>query len=426
MNRATEIKINNLLFKKIERYEIDTIHKIENKLKSNYELINKKQFNFFLNKLVYLKKNNKYVFNAQYHIENIETLNKNIFENNIKYYQKDIFNIDFLKNKDRTLAYQQFSKVRYIEHINENKEYKIFITLTCNGKYHPTSKKYKFKTIGQSMENSLKFQKKILREYYREVKKTLKRKSINTNFDYIRIMEQHESKVFHSHSLYYCDKEQYEIFNNVYKRINKKYGLKQTRIVIVEGSKTSTYIAKYLIKTIKNDSHDNTYNEVKRYYSSSRLFVSSHYKYTTQNVINKIYNHLKKDRRKLFNKLYNSDIPIYYNIEKYITKYLDIDYKTTHTHNSDYTKTVEYIDNILLNNNNTITPNQEQYISLMIEDNIINKKRNNVKAVCEIRYKNKYIKKLNVNKIIYNKNDYEIEKTAQNIFTLNNEGNKND
>ena len=426
MNTKTESKINNLLFKKIERFEIDTIYKIENKLKSNYELINRKQFNFFLNKLVYLKKKNKYVFDAQYYIENIETLNKDIFEDNINHYQKDMDNIDFLKQKDKTLAYQQFSKVRYIEHINEDKEYKIFITLTCNGEYHPTSSKYKFNTIGESIELSLKFQKKILREYYKEVKKTLKRKEINTNFDYIRIMEQHKSKVFHSHSLYYCDKEQYEIFNNVYKRINKKYGLKQTRIVIVEGSKTSTYIAKYLIKTIKNESQDNTYNEVKRYYSSNRLFVSSHYKHTTQNIINKVYNHLKKDRRNLFKKLYDSDIPIYYNIEKYIEKYLEIDYKDSHTDTSDYSKTIEYIDNYLINNNNVITPNEVKYISLMIEDNIINKKHNKVKKVFEIRYKKKYRKKLNVNKIIYNKNDYEIEKTAQNIFTLKNRGNKND
>ncbi len=424
--------IKKLYFNKVDKYSLTSINEVLNRVKYHYECVNKDRLNYLFNHLIFLKKDNEYLHKMENYLEYVKTsnssedlINKKIedleftleIENNIKY----------LQQQDRTLAYKQYSKVKYLEHYNKHKK-SIFITLTCPSEYHyftktkGKNKKVKFDTLGESIEGSFEFQKSINRELYKQFKKYLERKGLNGDFDYIRMLETHNrdfNLTIHSHSILYLEDNQIPILKKVFENLVKRHNLKQTKLEILTIAKSSSYVMKYIIKNFNRE--DNFYNEMKRYYSTHRFFTTSNFKNTTQAEINKVYNHLKNDRPKLFKKFKNLKVPLYVNIEKYILKYLDINYKITPQKivKLDHTKEViEYVieehkkvllplglfdikviyENLLYSSTNSKT---QQIIEIMNIEKDISTKFILVKTLQEIKYKPKFIKKLKVKKYIF-------------------------
>jgi hypothetical protein len=427
MIEIIERDIKRLYHNKIDKYSIQTIQDYHKTIMFDYRQKNSKNVKYLVNKLLHLKsKNGDYLFNVKNYTQYMEV--------DSKYNILDIKNdLSYLNNKDKVLSNKQYSKVRYIEYYNKDKD-SMFLTLTCPSKYHYFSSKGKnknciYNTLGESIDKSFEFQKVINRELYKNFKKELSRKGINTNFDFIKMLEKHnkdKNLTIHSHSLFYLTREQRSIFGKVYKKLKKKYNLKQTKLVKLRNVRSSNYVIKYITKNIK-DNKDNFYNEVKRYNNNHKLFSSSNFKHSTQEEISKVYNYIKNERPKLYKRFKNSNIPIYVNIEKYILKNIDIKYKKYKVKQTKYINTNKSIKTILKNTNKQVKKDKTLNISLVYK-NIKNNRNYNIllkNSIYEDIKKNtkyiyvkkiEYIKYKNKNKYIYKENDTYIDSSRTNIF----------
>ncbi len=236
----------------------------------------------------------------------------------------------FLNQQDKVYSYKKLAKVKYLEYIYKDKE-KVFITFTLPSEYHKYKKignnlieneNYKGGNYIDNIESGLKRLNEIHDYFYKLLKKYvaryIKKNPINDfeniqEIGFIKILEPHKNLQGHLHSLFYIDKEFLEILDNVYNLTIKKFELIQTKKEILKNAKSSTYLNKYLIKTTRSD--ERFYNEYKRYFSNTRLFTSSNYKYTSQEKIDIIYKYLSKNRPNLIKNYKKSNKPLYYFLE---------------------------------------------------------------------------------------------------------------
>lgn len=413
-NSSTELdhsekieKTTNRLFnKKINQFQINSINDFHNSIKQDYSLKNEKQLQYLINRLFYLRSDSgEYIFKIQDYLKYMNVDN----DFNITGVKNDI---SFLKGKDSVIANKQFSKVKYLEHHNKNK-IPVFLTLTCPSQYHYFTSKHNgvnpncvFNTLGESIENSFIFQKDLNRELYKNLKKKLSRKKLNTSFDFIRMFETHNKNknlTIHSHSVFYVDLNQYLMLQSVYNDLISKYNLLQTKMIILENIKSSSYVMKYIIKNLDLDSNsnnqDNFYNELKRYYFNHKLFTASNYKDTTQAEINKVYNHLKKDRPKLLEKFKKSNVPLYVNIEKYILKNLEVEYEEVEVNKTQYINTKSKINDILKKTENYINLVKKYNSSKLDLQLVYSKVITNKKYILSIKKSLKQDIKTNTSKI---------------------------
>ena len=126
---------------------------------------------------------------------------------------------------------------------------------------------------------------------YKEVKKVLKRKGLDTDFNFVSVLENHKNLSIHSHNIYYMTKEQIEIFKHCYKLIKKRYKLKQCKFLILKTSKGSSYLMKYLIK----DNESEFYKKYRSFYSKYRFFKCSNISKYSQKVLDITYQYLKSN-----------------------------------------------------------------------------------------------------------------------------------
>lgn len=304
---------------------------------------------------------------------------------------------EYLFNIDKSESAKNFAKVKYIEHYNQNK-LKVFITFTNPSEYHflknsgtKINHKCKFDTFEETIEESIKLQVKINRYFYNQLKKYLKRACIDNEVDFVRQLEAHENMCAHSHSLYFIEEYGYEVLVHVYNQVIKKFKLNKKdgcKIEIVDSAKASTYVAKYIIKTLHNeDIKDNFHNHYKRYYSKYRFFTSSNYKHTNQKELNKTYSYLKKTNPKLIDRFKKSSFPLYVLLEKYINRSLIFEYEEQECKTTDYKKVKEFIKDY-------------RYVSEKLGDNSSEEKSNNdlylhlLKNIHQFQTKTKKSKKI--------------------------------
>lgn len=349
LNPTIKTKLTQLLdFSKMEH---NTIQEVQKEVKEHYKSQNYKSLSFTINELLPLQKNGQYIFDLGHYTPYIKLIDKNLSAT--EDCNLDIVDPDckFLKEQDKQRAYKYYSKVKYLEYFNQHKE-SVFITFTCPSEFHFYSqrgknKKCDYATLGQSIEESFKFQKKINRVFYKELKKYLKRKKLSVDTDYIRMLEHHnkdKNLTIHSHSIHYVDADQLKVLKQVYNLIVKRFKLKQTKLEILTHAQSSSYVMKYILKNFSSNPNDNFFNEFKRYYNKHRFFTCSNFKHTKQAVIDKTYTHLKNDRPRLFQKFQNSSVPLYVNLEKYIIKHFSITYTNKKLEQVDYSMVKEHIE----------------------------------------------------------------------------------
>lgn len=204
-------------------------------------------------------------------------------------------NGNFLHNRDIAYSQRVMAKVKYIEHMNPNSR-KVFVTLTLPSKYHKYKlkqsqikmKKLKdgtkvIKLCGENfeenpnygfshlsydyhIEESITFLNVIYEDFYKLYQQAITRhyKKLGYSkeqikelikFDKIKMLEPHKSFCPHLHFLWYLneDLEAFEIFKQTMAHIIKKYELDPNfcKLEEVKSAKSSTYIAKYIIKIKK-------------------------------------------------------------------------------------------------------------------------------------------------------------------------------
>lgn len=258
---------------------------------------------------------------------------------------------EYLFNIDKSQSAKNFAKVKYLEHYNKN-QLKVFITFTNPSEYHfykdcGTNKndKCKFDTLEETVEESIKLQIEINRYFYNQLKKYLNRCFLNDNVDFIRQFENHKNMSVHSHSLYFIDRNAYSVIEHIYNQVINKFNLKMCDIEIIESVSASSYVSKYIIKSMNNENQNNNFhNHYKRFYSKYRFFTSSNYKNTNQQELNKTYSYLKKKNPKLIDRFKKSHIPLYVLLEKYIKRNLRFEYTTIETKTLDMNAIYKFID----------------------------------------------------------------------------------
>lgn len=265
-------------------------------------------------------------------------------------------NGNFLHNRDLMYSQRVLAKVKYIEHMNPNSR-KIFVTLTLPSKYHKFKMKQEnlkikklkdgtkiIKLIGenfeenpnygyfhlayeQHIEESITFLNVIYEDFYNLFQKKLRRyyKKMGYNeaaikrlikFDKIKMIEPHKSYCPHLHFLWYLnqDLETYEVFEETMKHIIKKYELDPNfcKLEEIKSAKTSTYVAKYIIKNTKE------IDQFRHLYSNKRFFTISNFKYSNMNEILYVYKYLNKNNKEFLNELKRTNVPIFVEIEQLI------------------------------------------------------------------------------------------------------------
>ena len=315
------------------RFKHNDFSKFKNKLTNTY---NDKSNNLF----TYYIKNHTKQYNMQTnHLK--QYLNKNneyIYKNNIRFDSDGNYTIvenkkgAYLDNQFRKSGLKNFAKTKHLQYINKNKK-ELFLTLTLPSSYHYfkkgkndkliKNKQCRYDNIEDALDNGYIHLNNIYRQLYKNIKRTLQRKNLNTNFDYIFIFEPHKSGQLHIHTLFWIDIEQIDIFYKEYNNVKKSYRLKQTKLKYIntkkyvnnsklkKKTKVSSYIYKYLIKSYKAN-EVNEYSRYKSYFKNKSFFRTSQYKDNiTQAKIDFIYKYLYNNDNKLLTKMKKKLKPLY-------------------------------------------------------------------------------------------------------------------
>lgn len=297
--KVIQDKINKLIERKDYRFK--DIEHFNDVIDIEYSKKNIKSLKHTIFNLLPLKKQG-----TNNHILNIENFSKYLKVKDNKIIIEDNNNT-FLKEKDNKKVLKYYGKMNYIDYKNIDK-IKVFITFTNPTQYHyyKTNKKGKLiknvnckcDNLGMVIDNSFINMNLILRAYYKEVKKVLKRKGLDTDFNFVSVLENHKNLSIHSHNIYYMTKEQIEIFKHCYKLIKKRYKLKQCKFLILKTSKGSSYLMKYLIK----DNESEFYKKYRSFYSKYRFFKCSNISKYSQKVLDITYQYLKSNHSDLLKK----------------------------------------------------------------------------------------------------------------------------
>lgn len=397
-------KIDNLIERPYLR--LNSIEQFNNVISEEYSKKNIKSLKHTIYNLVPLKECNSdyYPYDISKFMKYLRVEgNKHIIEDN---------NNSFLKEKDNKKMEKNYSKMNYIDYKDKDK-IKGFITFTNPTKYHyyKTNKKGKlinnsncnYDNLGMTIEQSFINMNKILRAYYKEVKKMLDRKKKDTNFNYVSVLENHKNLSIHSHNIYYMTKEQIEVFKKCYKIIKKRFNLKQCKFLILKKSKGSSYLMKYLLK----DNESDFYKQYRSYYSKYRFFKTSNITKYPQKVIDKTYNYLLNRYSKLSKKKKISKV---YIVERYIDRYLKVNYTEKPIEVYKWDKLKEEI-----NKQYEELYNSNLFDTDTIEDIIKSRYSHiSIDILDKIDYKNYYIKKVDSivfknGKVLYKKSEYETD-----------------
>lgn len=336
-----------------KHYFCNSVPQIKNYYKKSYQDKNEKQL---MNSVNHILENSTVKGNYEDILINEDLLGRYLpylrlsEDNRVLYISKEEKeNCGFLKSKDRVYNSKIMAKVKYLEEVNKDKV-GIFLTLTNPSEYHYygtnkhskklyRNKKCKFNTLGETKDQSYKNLNTIWRYFYQQSKTYLKRGGFNTEIDFVLAFEPHKNQSYHIHALIYLDREQIEKVEEVYEMVKKSYNLQETKFIEVDkeeyGASPTTYILKYILKTFDSKNEDNFYAEMKRTHSNYRLIRTSEFKHTTQEVIDKVYKHLRKTNYDLLIKMKEKG-SLYYELEQYILKNIIIETDTVEEQRKKY------------------------------------------------------------------------------------------
>jgi len=405
-------KIKNIVKVILGNYEIKNIKDLEHVVNVSYKEKNTTMIKFYINNLVTLKdkKTNQHIFKINDFMKYVKVVNN-------KFIIDDDEN-EFLTTRGNKDALKFYSKVKYFEYMNSDKE-PLFLTFTNPSQFHfykynktktKLIKNYKcsYDSLGETIDNSFININKIKRDYYKLVKEYLKRKGMSVNFDYISILEAHANRSIHNHQVIFISKDQISIFKQAFDVIIRRHKLKQTRFIIIDRtkSKPTTYLMKYLLKTTQ----DNFYKKFRKYFSKYRFFTSSNIGFYNQNVLDIIQRHLKTNELSTYNKYLKDSKPLLVSIiehiqDNYIVNYIEDDYIV-----NNYDRLKEFLKFIKTNKNYNDSYLLEDYCldNLDVVSRLIDKKTIKLKSIFRIEDKNYY------NKIIYEKKEYIEDETLLN------------
>jgi len=300
----------------------------------------------------------------------------------------------YLDNQKNIQAHKHYAKINYIDYYNKDKQ-KHFITITLPSKYHKykktktgfkLNKNYEFNNIDFETQISanLNLLNVIYRYFYKQLDKEIKREAERKNLseeakiiDKIKILEPHKSLTPHLHFMVFVDPEFEHIVNRIYNNVIKKFNLENEfcKIEKVETAKASTYIAKYIIKTLSDNEED--YNNIVRryisYFSNVRFFKTSNFRHTTQKEIDIAYSYLNKNHKEYLNYLKTLKTPLYVSIEQLIKdKVFIFEYEEKEQITLNYTKIEEetdkrYLEYIEKNNSNSKKLNEYEKIKNILD-----------------------------------------------------------
>ncbi len=332
-------KVESLDNKEENNYYINDFKKLKDKLEDNYHTKSNKNMEYFVkNYLTKMNTKTGEITDYKYHNNSFRYLSYFIKdEKNNKLVFDEVKKGEYLQNQDKIYAYKKIAKVRYLDYVNKNKE-KVFITFTLpNKKFHKYDKNG---NLTKTYENTESFEENILSGFIKiseihhyfyqtlkfKIKRYCKKQNIKNDdkkvIDFIKILEPHKNLYPHLHSLFYVDKEFLPIILEVYEMTVKNFKLKQTKFEVLKQIKGSSYLTKYLLKTVKTKGNKDTniYNYYKRYFSKFRFFTSSNYRYTNQEKLDLVYKYLYNNKKTLLERYKKSEKPLYFLLEKLITK----------------------------------------------------------------------------------------------------------
>ncbi len=406
------MKLNKKIFNLVKKdtYRIKDIDDFKRTISIDYTLKNEKLLKYTIYNLLPLKdkNSNKYSFDFGSFNKYLKPLdNKLVVSDNDNTY---------LKNIDDKKVLKDFSKMNYLQYMNEDKN-SLFITFTNPSKYHfykhktkkgkkrlVSNSECKSLTLGETIEKSFINMNKIKREYYKLVKKYLKRKKLDIGFDFVSVLENHKNMSIHNHSVFYVSNEQLKVFKQCYRTIKKRFKLKQCKFIVLNKSKSSSYLMKYMLKY-----DSDFYKHYRRYFSKYRFFTSSKVGIVPQKIIDITYNHLKKYQKSIYYEYKNSDKPMVVSLVEHILDNYIIEYED---------KTVEVIKYQKLQQKINEDFNSLYECHLLdldqIEQMIYQKYKDNEEVLDYIDYKNdtvKELKKITDKKgnVIYEKKDLVID-----------------
>ena len=349
--KSNNIILNDTLLKNLSEYISNlgntdnkfyenNIKNLKNKMKYKYYEKSNNRLKYYLdNFLLHYNKKSKVITNNSFNNKGCFSNYKDFkYTNNPKSNKIEDFRLvykehnqgEYLHNQDSLYSYKKISKVMYLEYHNKDKE-KVFITFTLPSAYHRyktvnnrlvLNKNYNDDYFEKVVKKSLTLLNEMHRYFYHTLKFKLKRLlkkqglSNKIDIDFIKILEPHKNMTGHLHSLFYIDNKYLHIIKEVYEMTIKKYNLEQCKYELLNNSKSSSYLNKYLLKTTKGEQQ--FYNHYKRYFNNIRFFSCSNFKFSNQKSIEMVYKYLNKNKYKLLQRLKNSDIPIYVLIEKMI------------------------------------------------------------------------------------------------------------
>lgn len=360
------------------------------KMEKDYTNKSLKQLKFFINNIAFKYNTflDKPLINWGKSISFYNQLKKNYTvkidnENNIyQELEEEKIKGEFLSDLDKKYAIKKISKIYCLEEYlkEDNVEMaKLFITFTNPTQYHYYtlkdkkeidinaidgeqfgSKRFiknpKYNEELGSFENSInegmKKQKEINRYFHIDLERRIRRAGYDINLYHFTIYEPHKSLQPHSHKMLIIPKEIEELAYKSFKLTKKHFNLKQVKIEEIKH-KASTYITKYLIKTLNLDNNidlnisdselinsndfceeearleliaqrknksflsDNFFNIYRRYFGAkNRIFTSSNFKYTTQKKIDIMYKYLKENYPSFLENLKKTGISLYYQLEQ--------------------------------------------------------------------------------------------------------------
>ncbi len=366
-----------------------------NKITANYHTKSYKQFTFFI----------KYISNGVngrtgeaicnlYDKYNSYKFQPNLYlDINQRVKLQEVQKGNFLDNKQLQYANKKVAKALYIEYKCENLN-RLFLTITLPSKYHYYAHKGKIKNrkcmfdnYEQSIVESLKQLNIINRDLQQRINIQLKRyyKSIGEEYkpyQYIKVLEYHSSMTGHSHSILYCDDIQLRIMEQEYFKIITKYKLEKTVCEVLTNKKSSSYVYKYLLKnSLPNNKENSLFNQYKSYFNNIRIFSSSNFHYTNQEEIYKFYKYISKYKPNLMQRLKESKLPLYINLENMIKR-------------GDFIFEYETIEQIIVDKQLL-----ENFTIQTYKNQILDIKNNTSIYFKAIEYENEYIKIINLKRL---------------------------
>lgn len=392
-SNKTKNSIINLLNEENEQkfQGLKTRAELIEKMSKDYEKKSIKQLKFFINNvsskyntlqdkpLINWKNNSTFYFNLKKNYSAKFDEENNLFFELENEKRKG----EFLLNSDKKYSAKKIAKIycleEYIE--DENEEYvSLFLTFTNPSEFHYYTLKNKNEIDIEAIENeefnSKKFiknpqyndnfgtfensiilgienQKKINRYFYNDLKKRIERANLNANMYHFTIFEPHKSLQPHSHKMLILPRNCINLANESFNLTKRYFNLKQVKIEEIKEARASTYITKYLLKTLNLEENnlidfkdldlkniesyeiteakrdyiiekqnetftkDNFFNLYRRYFgASNRIFTTSNFKTTTQKKIDIMYKFLKENYPDFLQSLKDNKKSLYYQLEK--------------------------------------------------------------------------------------------------------------